>query len=228
MPVPPGYFEGMPPVGIMRQGSGYVGMFGGATEPSAPGFIRFVHAPTDWSNHWANFLELYPRSVTYGGPITRASMPMAERIVAVWVATYFPMHKVAAEFVPILPSMGPATWPGTGFQWSGAFESSPPDRYQLVWPDPIHAPTVERAVPSTVALLERTVPAEVGLALHRKWECLECGNVLETSAPSPAPSNRCPVCGGLDTAAPVEDGTPFPWTLAALGAVFLFIGAAST
>lgn len=104
------------------------------TDPNWPVFIEGVvmpqsQAPRDWRVWPGAILDRFPRTVYYGGPITRAWAPDYVRSFENWAKSKGYAYETA--IVPVQPT-GAYKHPRTDFIWYIASESRPPTRYRYV------------------------------------------------------------------------------------------------
>ena len=103
------------------------------TDPNWPVFIEGVavpksQAPRDW---WVmgGLLDRFPRTVYYGGPITRAWAPDYVRLFQNWAKGRGMAYETAV--IPVQPSAA-YRHPRTDFVWYIAEETRPPKRYRYI------------------------------------------------------------------------------------------------
>jgi hypothetical protein len=85
-------------------------------------------APRDWRTF--GFLDKFPRTVYYGGPITRSLAQDYRKSFEQWAKSKDYAYDTA--IVPIQPNASGMRHPSTDFQWYLANESRPPKRYQYI------------------------------------------------------------------------------------------------
>ncbi len=103
------------------------------TDPNWPVFVEGVvmpksQAPRDWYA-FGGLLDRFPRTVYYGGPITRAWAPDYVKSFQNWAKGLGYAYETA--IVPVQPSAA-SRHPRTDFVWYIANETRPPKRYRYV------------------------------------------------------------------------------------------------
>jgi hypothetical protein len=77
-----------------------------------------------------DLLDIWPRTVWYGGPVTRYYAEGYRRIFEQWARAQGMAYDT--EIIPVNPNAPWLPWPKSDFAWYTAYEVRPPKSYRLV------------------------------------------------------------------------------------------------
>lgn len=104
------------------------------TDPNWPVFVEGVmipknQAPRGWQTT-GGIIDRFPRTVYYGGPISRLMSDQYRKIFENWAAGQGMAYETA--IIPVQPNASGMRHPNTNFVWYIANESMPQTRYRYV------------------------------------------------------------------------------------------------
>lgn len=104
------------------------------SDPNWPVFIEGVvvpkaQAPKNW-NVFGGLLDSWPRTVYYGGPITRSLANDYRKSFEKWAKEKG--YAYETDVIPVQPNKTGMRHPRTDFVWYIASETRPPKRYRFV------------------------------------------------------------------------------------------------